>query len=334
MEKVSILKNLLPMFGNTPLVKVIFKYKGEVKTIYAKYESINFSGSIKDRIAFAIMKNAYKNNLIKPEQPIVEVTSGNTGIAFTALARALGHEVKIIMPDWLSKERYDIIELYGGKVEKVSAAQGGFIGALRIAERYAQQEHYFYPDQFSNQTNVHAHESSTGPELLIQLLKQNLKPELFVAGVGTGGTIMGVSNYLKKMDIPCLCHPLEPSNSPTMSTGGKKIGSHRIQGVSDEFIPEITKLDTLESIISVDDGDSIIMAQKLNKMGLSVGISSGANFIGTLKKMEELGKNSTAVTIFCDNAFKYLSTALCKEEPVKEGFISTEVELLEFSFIR
>lgn len=322
------------MFGNTPLVKVIFKYKGEVKTIYAKYESINFSGSIKDRIAFAIMKNAYKNNLIKPEQPIVEVTSGNTGIAFTALARALGHEVKIIMPDWLSKERYDIIELYGGKVEKVSAAQGGFIGALRIAERYAQQEHYFYPDQFSNQTNVHAHESSTGPEILIQLLKQNLKPELFVAGVGTGGTVMGVSNYLKKMGIPCLCHPLEPSNSPTMSTGGKKIGSHRIQGVSDEFIPEITKLDTLESIISVDDGDSIIMAQKLNKIGLSVGISSGANFIGTLKKMEELGKNTTAVTIFCDNSFKYLSTALCKEEPVKEGFISTEVELLEFSFIR
>lgn len=322
------------MFGNTPLVKVIFKYKGEVKTIYAKYESINFSGSIKDRIAFAIMKNAYKNNLIKPEQPIVEVTSGNTGIAFTALARALGHEVKIIMPDWLSKERYDIIELYGGKVEKVSAAQGGFIGALRIAERYAQQEHYFYPDQFSNQTNVHAHESSTGPEILIQLLKQNLKPELFVAGVGTGGTVMGVSNYLKKMGIPCLCHPLEPSNSPTMSTGGKKIGSHRIQGVSDEFIPEITKLDTLESIISVDDGDSIIMAQKLNKIGLSVGISSGANFIGTLKKMEELGKNTTAVTIFCDNSFKYLSTALCKEEPVKEGFISTDVELLEFSFIR
>lgn len=322
------------MFGNTPLVKVIFKYKGQVKTIYAKYESINFSGSIKDRIAFAIMKNAYKNNLIKPEQPIVEVTSGNTGIAFTALARALGHEVKIIMPDWLSKERYDIIELYGGKVEKVSAAQGGFIGALRIAERYAQQEHYFYPDQFSNQTNVHAHESSTGPEILIQLLKQNLKPELFVAGVGTGGTVMGVSNYLKKMGIPCLCHPLEPSNSPTMSTGGKKIGSHRIQGVSDEFIPEITKLDTLESIISVDDGDSIIMAQKLNKIGLSVGISSGANFIGTLKKMEELGKNTTAVTIFCDNSFKYLSTALCKEEPVKEGFISTDVELLEFSFIR
>lgn len=334
MEKVSILKNLLPMFGNTPLVKVIFKYKGEVKTIYAKYESINFSGSIKDRIAFAIMKNAYKNNLIKPEQPIVEVTSGNTGIAFTALARALGHEVKIIMPDWLSKERYDIIELYGGKVEKVSSAQGGFIGALRIAERYAQQEHYFYPDQFSNQTNVHAHESSTGPEILIQLLKQNLKPELFVAGVGTGGTVMGVSNYLKKTGIPCLCHPLEPSNSPTMSTGGKKIGSHRIQGVSDEFIPEITKLDTLEAIVSVDDGDSIIMAQKLNKMGLSVGISSGANFIGTLKKMEELGKNITAVTIFCDNSFKYLSTALCKEEPVKEGFISTDVELLEFSFIR
>lgn len=333
MNNSAVFDNLQPMFGNTPLVKVTCKYKNEVKTIFAKYEAVNFSGSIKDRIAFAILKDAYQNNLIKPHQPIVEVTSGNTGIAFTALAKALGHEVKIIMPDWLSKERYDIIELYGGEVEKVSAAQGGFIGALKVAEEYHNTKYYFYPDQFSNQTNVLAHEATTGPEILIQLLKQSLKPDLFVAGVGTGGTAMGVNNYFKKMRIPCFCHPLEPSNSPTMSTGGKKVGSHRIQGVSDEFIPAITKLSALNEIVSVDDGDSIIMAQKLNKAGLSVGISSGANFIGTLKKMSELNKDVTAVTIFCDNSFKYLSTALCKHEPVKEGFISSDVELLEYSFL-
>lgn len=326
------LEQLAPLYGNTPLVKVDFNYKKKLKTIFAKYEAFNFSGSIKDRIAFAILKDAYQKGTIKECQPLIEVTSGNTGIAFTALAKALGHEAKIIMPDWLSKERYDIIELYGGVVEKVSPEQGGFIGSLRRAEEYAATGNYFYPDQFSNETNVLAHEQTTGKEILAQLLKLNLKPELFIAGVGTGGTIMGVNNYFKQLGLNTLCHPLEPSNSPTMSTGGKKIGSHRIQGVSDEFIPAITKLNQLNDIVAVDDGDSIIMAQKLNKAGLSVGISSGANFIGTLKKMEEYNREMTAVTIFCDNSFKYLSTALCKEEPIKEGFLSTDVELLDFNF--
>ncbi len=332
MENLKRLEKFAPMFGNTPLVKIVFKYKQQVKTIFAKYEAYNFSGSVKDRIAFAIIKAAYQNNTLQLGQPIVEVTSGNTGIAFTALAKAMGHEAKIIMPDWLSKERYDIIELYGGVVEKVSANEGGFIGSLARAEKYASEAGYFYPDQFSNKINVLAHETTTAPEILIQLLKQNLKPELFVAGVGTGGTVMGINNYFKKMSINCLCHPLEPSNSPTLSTGGKKTGSHRIQGVSDEFIPVITELNKLNDIVSVDDGDSIIMAQKLNQAGLSVGISSGANFLGTLKKLIDNGRDMTAVTIFCDNSFKYLSTALCKTEPIKPGFLSTDVELLEFDF--
>lgn len=332
MERFTRLENMKAMFGKTPLIEVKFKYKNKNKTIFAKYEAHNYSGSIKDRIAYAIIYDAYKTNALKPGQPLVEVTSGNTGIAFTALGRAMGHDVKIIMPDWLSKERYDIIELYGGQVEKVSAQEGGFIGSLKRAEKYALEQGYFYPDQFSNLINVKAHEQSTGPEILIQLLKHGLKPELFVAGVGTGGTIMGVNNYFKKMGIHCLCHPLEPANSPTMSTGGKKIGSHRIQGISDEFIPAITHLNQLNEIVSVDDGDSIIMAQKLNKIGLSVGISSGANFIGTLKKLIEYDREMTAVTIFCDSSFKYLSTALCKQEPMRKGFLSPEVELLECNF--
>ncbi len=332
MEIITRLEKMRAMYGNTPLVEIKFKYKNTLKTIYAKYEAFNFSGSIKDRIAYAILHDAYEKKLLKPGQPIVEVTSGNTGIAFTALARAMGHDVKIIMPDWLSKERYDIIELYGGKVEKVAAAEGGFIGSLNRAEKYALEEGYYYPDQFSNQTNIMAHEQTTGPEILIQFLKHGLKPELFVAGVGTGGTVMGVNNYFKKMGIHCLCHPLEPSNSPTMSTGGKKIGSHRIQGISDEFIPPITQLNKLNDIVSVDDGDSIIMAQKLNKAGLSVGISSGANFLGTLKKLIEYNRDMTAITIFCDSSFKYLSTALSREEPIKENFLSPNVELLECNY--
>lgn len=332
MHQLHKLNNYLPLFGKTPLIKIDFKYKQKVKTIFAKYEAVNFSGSIKDRIAYAIIKEAYETNALQEGQPIIEVTSGNTGIAFTALAKALGHDVKIIMPDWLSKERYDIIGLYGGVVEKVSHEEGGFIGSLKRAENYAATDNYFYPDQFSNLTNVKAHEQSTGKEILAQLLALNLKPDLFIAGVGTGGTIMGVNNYFKRIGLNTLCHPLEPSNSPTMSSGGKKVGSHRIQGVSDEFIPAITKLNQLNDIVSVDDGDSIIMAQKINQAGISVGISSGANFLGTLKKMIEYDRDMTAVTIFCDNSFKYLSTALCKDEPIKDGFLSTDIELLDFKF--
>lgn len=332
MDKLTRLEKFAPMFGKTPLVEVVFKYQQKVKTIFAKYEAYNFSGSIKDRIAYAIINDAYHNHTLKEDQPLVEVTSGNTGIAFAALGRAMGHEVKIIMPDWLSKERYDIIELYGGTVEKVSPKEGGFLEALNRAEYYTSHHDYFYPDQFSNHSNVKAHETTTGPEILTQLIKLGLKPELFVAGVGTGGTVMGINNYLKHMGIHCLCHPLEPSNSPTLSTGGKKIGSHRIQGVSDEFIPAITELKKLNDVVSVDDGDSIIMAQKLNQAGLSVGISSGANFIGTLKKLLEYDREMTAVTVFCDNSFKYLSTALCKVEPLKPEFLSKDVELMEFNF--
>ncbi len=328
------IKNLEVAFGKTPLVEVSFKFAGQFRKIYAKYEAFNFSGSIKDRIAIHILKKAYENKEIKEGDLIVEATSGNTGIAFAALGRALGHKVRIYMPDWLSSERYAKIELLGAEVIRITKEQGGFIRSIEEARQMAaNNENVYCPEQFTNIENINAHALTTAPEIFAQLKSIDLDLHHFVAGVGTGGTVMGMLKYCTENNKNVSCHPLEPSNSPTLTTGGKKIGKHRIQGISDEFIPDIVDLNKLDPIISVDDGDAIIMAQKLNKCGLSVGISSGANFIGALKAIKDRSENEVATTIFCDSALKYFSTDLCRKEPVKLDFLSTDVEILGYRFI-
>jgi cysteine synthase A len=167
------------------------------------------------------------------------------------------------MPDWTSQERKDLIRSLGAKVRLVSKEEGGFLGSIRLAEEYAASlESSFLPRQFSNEDNIDAHFRTTGPEIWWQLRWQGLRPDAFIAGVGTGGTIMGTGRLLRQKNPAVKLHPLEPSNSPTMSTG-HKVGKHRIQGISDEFIPPIVDLTKLDRVVAVDDGDSIIMAQKL-----------------------------------------------------------------------
>lgn len=330
-EKIN---DLEAAFGNTPLVEVTFNFKGKVRRIYGKYEGFNFSGSIKDRIAIHILKKAYEKKQIKAGDMIVEATSGNTGISFAALGRALGHKVRIYMPDWLSAERYAKIELLGAEVIRITKEQGGFVRSIEEARNYAAKNKNAYcPEQFTNVENINAHALTTAPEIFDQFKKINLELHHFVAGVGTGGTVMGMLKYCHDNNIKIKCHPMEPSNSPTLTTGGKKIGKHRIQGISDEFIPEIVNLKKLDDIVSVDDGDGIIMAQKLNQSGLSVGISTGANFIAALKVIEERPEIENVATIFCDSALKYFSTDLCRKEPVKLDFLSTDVEILNYKFI-
>jgi cysteine synthase A len=334
-EIISKIEDLELAFGNTPLIEVSFTYQNRPKKIYAKYEAFNFSGSIKDRIALHIIKNAYLNNKIKEGDLIVEATSGNTGIAFAAIGRALGHNVRIYMPDWLSTERYQIMESFGAEIIRITKEQGGFVRSIEEAKKYAENNlNVFCPEQFTNQENINAHYNTTAKEIISQLNNINLSPNYFVAGVGTGGTVMGFLKYCQDHQINCFCHPMEPANSPTLTTGGEKIGKHRIQGISDEFIPDILKLNQLERIISVDDGDAIIMAQKLNKSGLSVGISSGANFIAALKLIADNPKQDVVATIFCDSSMKYLSTDLTKKEPLKLDFLSTDVDIKSFKFIK
>jgi cysteine synthase A len=325
------LRDLRNLVGNTPLLAIDLEYQGQPRRLYAKAENLNMTGSIKDRMALHILRRGYERGLLTPGAPIAEATSGNTGISFAALGRAMGHPVTILMPDWMSQERKDLIRSLGADIRLVSHAEGGFLGSIQLSEAFAAgHPGCFLPRQFANEDNPEAHATTTGPEIWWQLRYQGLKPDAFVAGVGTGGTIMGVGNCLKQLHPGVKIHPLEPANSPTLSTGCK-VGKHRIQGISDEFIPAIMKLDRLDGIVSVDDGDSILMAQKLaRQLGLGVGISSGANLLGALKIQERMGRDAVVVTVFADDNKKYLSTDLMREEPAKEGFLSPDIQLKGF----
>lgn len=326
---------LRQLVGGTPLLEILYRIDGHERRLYAKYESLNMTGSVKDRMACHILAEAYASDLLHDGDLIVEASSGNTGISFAALGAALGHPVRIYMPDWMSQERTQLIRSFGAEIVPVSREEGGFVGAVQLAERCARDhENVFLPRQFENQANVRAHASTTGPEILLQIEAYGQRLAAFVAGVGTGGTVMGVGRALRAAFPKVRVHPLEPANSPTLRTG-HKVGKHRIQGISDEFVPAVVDLASLDHIVDVWDGDAILMAQGLaRELGLAVGISSGANFLGAAQLVEEIGETGAVVTVFCDSNKKYLSTDLCKEEPVAEGYWTPRIELVGFRAVR
>lgn len=325
--------SLAGMVGRTPLLEIRYESRGRKRRVFAKYEQKNMTGSTKDRMALWILRRAYESGALHPGDTIAEATSGNTGISFAAMGRALGHPVRIYMPDWMSRERVSLILSFGAEVIPVSHEQGGFKGSIALADEFAATtKHVFLPHQFDNPANAEAHERATGPEIIAQLASVGLRADAFVAGVGTGGTVMGVGRALRAKWPGTRVHPLEPANSPTLRTG-HKVGKHRIQGISDEFIPSIVKLDQLDAIVDVWDGDAILMAQALGHVGLAVGISSGANFIGADKLLDELGDDATVVTVFADSNKKYLSTDLCRVEPVGDAFASPGLRILSWRAI-
>ncbi len=325
---------LREIVGNTPLLAISFRYRNTLRRLYAKAEYFNPTGSIKDRMALHILSSAYAAGELVSGEPIVEATSGNTGIALAAIGSAMGNPVIIYMPDWMSQERVQLIRSYGAQVIPVSKEEGGFLGSIRLTEELRETNSgVFLPKQFSNRANIQAHALTTGPEILSQLASQGLQLGAFVAGVGTGGTIMGVASCLQGTGRKVKVFPVEPLESPTLSTG-YKVGVHRIQGISDEFIPEIVDLGLLDDILAVSDGDSILMAQKLaSQLGLGVGISSGANFLASVMAQNRLPNHAVVATVFCDDNKKYLSTDLMRTEAVKETYLSSEIELLDFSVI-
>lgn len=325
------LRGLSALIGRTPLVSIRLRFRGRERVIHAKAEHYNFTGSIKDRMALSILTRAYRSGMLQPGDTIAEATSGNAGIALAALGRALGHPVEIFMPDWMSEERKSLLRSLGARLNLISREDGGFLGAIAATQRLAaERSDVFLPCQFSNCDNAHAHFETTGPELLAQLARLWLKPDAFVAGVGTGGTVMGVGGALRAALPGVRIHPLEPKESPTLSTG-HKVGSHRIQGISDDFIPALVNFRELNDVISVSDGDAIRMAQRLaREFGLAVGMSSGANLIGALMAAEKLGPDAVVATVFSDCNKKYLSTALAQEEPNREGHLTPEIELIDF----
>lgn len=309
-EKSMGFESLAPLIGHTPLLKIRYRFGGRDRVLFAKAEHYNLTGSIKDRVALHILRKAYAEGTIRPGVPIAEATSGNTGISFSAVGAALGHPVVIYMPDWMSVERIRLMESFGAEVRLVSREEGGFLGSIAMSEQFAAEHGAFLPCQFSNEDNVEAHILTTGEEIVRQLAAIGLTADGFVAGVGTGGTVMGIGRRRRAMPIRTarVC-PLEPLNSPTLSTGSKT-GQHRIYGISDEFIPPIVKLSELDDIVSVDDGDAIRMAQP----SFPAARPGRRRFLrGKLsRRRAAAGKaragNAAVVIVFADDNKKYLST--------------------------
>ena len=312
------------LIGNTPMVKIKYRYQDKVGYVYAKLEYYNYTGSIKDRVAYYILKRSKEVGLLKDNQPIVEATSGNTGISFAALGAYYNHPVHIFMPDWASVERVSIMKLYKAHVHLVSKEEGGFREAIRRSEEYAKKLDGFLPRQFENNLNVEAHYNTTAKEIVSSMPLV----DTFVSGIGTGGTLMGVAKYLKEKDKTIKIIALEPNKMPLLS-GGKIIGNHKIEGIGDDFIPKIVDKEYIDDIIVIDDEDAINMSRLLaKKLGLGVGISSGANFLASV-----LSNGNNVATVFADDFKKYLTTDLTKEIDTNPKLLSNQIELLDMEVI-
>ena len=309
------------------MIKISYKKGNSIKYIYAKLEAYNITGSIKDRVALYIINNAKKEGELKEGMPIIEATSGNTGISLAALGAYYKHPVYIFMPEWASRERVKLMQSFGAHVKLISAADGGLKKCLEEAEKTAQETNGFLANQFANQDNIIAHYETTGEEIIHQLPE---KVSAFISGVGTGGTLMGTGKKLKKWDENIKIVMLEPEKMPLVSQN-KILGNHKIEGIGDEFIPELLDKNFLDRIILVNDEDAINMSRILAKdLGLGVGISSGANIIASVLAQEN--ENKPVVTVFPDDNKKYLSTSLSEPIVTDPNFVSNQIELLSYEF--
>ncbi len=301
----KILTSATNLIGNTPLLQ----YDNEFCTLLCKVESKNPGGSVKDRVALYMIEEAEKQGLLTPGTRIIEATSGNTGIGLCAIAAAKGYPMTIVMPDTMSMERRLLMAAYGAEVV-LSPGSEGMAGAIALSEKLAAEaEKAFIPGQFTNPANPKAHYETTGPEIWKDT---DGKVDIFVAGIGTGGTITGVGRYLKEQNPDIQIIGVEPATSAVL-TGGEK-GSHGIQGIGAGFIPEVLDTAILDEVIPVTDDAAMETARKYAaEQGLLIGISSGAALWAALEiaKRPE-NKGSTIVTLFPDSGERYLSTGLYK----------------------
>lgn len=318
-------KNLI---GNTPMIKLEYKYKEKIGRVYCKLESYNLTGSIKDRVANYIILKAKREGILKEKMPIIEATSGNTGISLSALGAYYNHPVYIFMPDWASEERIKLMKLYGAKVNLISKEEGGFLRCIKGANKLAQEINGFLTKQFENRDNVIAHYETTGKEIIEQL---PTKIGGFISGVGTGGTLIGIGKKLKENFCDIKICALEPEKMPIISEG-KIIGQHKIEGIGDDFVPELYDKKLIDDVFLINDEDAINMSRRLSKeLGLGVGISSGANLIGAIK-LEDKIKKEVAI-VFPDGNKKYLSTDLSQDINNSSELLSNNVELLNYEVI-
>ena len=310
-------KHIKKLISNTPIIEIKYKFENKINYVYAKCEWYSLTGSIKDKAAYQIFYDAYKNGLLKTGDKVVEATSGNMGISICAIANLLNNPVTIQKKKNVSIERKQLLKLYGATVIETN----NFTESLKMLKSFKQQG-YFCSNQFSNPSNTNAHSLITAKEILKKL--KNKSPKYFVSGVGTSGTLIGIGKVLKKkLNLKIIA--LQPSASKIL-TNNPPFDSHELQGLNGEFVPMLFNKNIVDNIFSITNNDAIAMSQKLCKfLSLGVGISSGANFLGCVLS----GKN--AVTVFPDDNKKYLTTNISNTS-IKSDLVD-RITLLNFKVL-
>ena len=303
----KIVNSITDLIGNTPIVKLNRVVPEDAADVYVKLEFFNPAGSIKDRIALAMIERAEIEGKLTAGGTIVEPTSGNTGVGLAMVAAAKGYHLVITMPETMSVERRKLMQGYGAELILTPGADG-MKGSIAKAEELVKEKGYFMPMQFENPANPAIHEATTGAEIIDAFGKDNL-PDAFVAGVGTGGTLTGIGHALKKANPATKVYALEPAESPLLKEGHG--GKHKIQGISAGFIPKVLDKDVYDGIVEVSSDDAIATAREVaHKEGILVGISAGANIKGAIELAKKLGKGKKVITVSPDGGDRYLSTDL------------------------
>lgn len=298
--------NITQIIGGTPVVKLRNVVDDNAADVYVKLEYQNPGGSVKDRIALAMIEKAEREGKIKPGDTIVEPTSGNTGIGLAFVCAAKGYKAVFTMPETMSQERRNLLKAYGAELVLTPGSEA-MKGAIKKAKELKEEHGYFEPQQFENTANPEVHELTTGPELLQQFEGKTI--DAFLAGVGTGGTLSGVGKVLKKEYPNIEIVAIEPEASPVLSGG--EPGPHKLQGLGAGFIPGTLNTEIYDSIIKVGNDTAMEMSRRVAKEeGILAGISSGAAIYAAIQKAKELGKGKTVVTVLPSNGERYLSTPL------------------------
>lgn len=305
----KIVQSVTELIGDTPLVRLNRLVPAGSAEVYVKLEYQNPGASVKDRIAISMIEVAEQEGRIKPGDTIIEPTSGNTGIGLALVAAAKGYKAILVMPETMSIERRNLLRAYGAELVLTPGSEG-MNGAVRKAEELAQENpSYFLPQQFKNQANVKIHRETTGPEIVEAINSLDGKLDAFVAGIGTGGTITGAGEVLKKNFDGIKIYAVEPAASPILSGG--KPGPHKIQGIGANFVPDILNRDIYDGVITIENEDAFEYARRAAKEeGILCGISSGAAIYAALQVAKELGEGKRVVAVIPSNGERYLSTPL------------------------